>query len=129
MGDRYVSLPVSNHVIGEIELSWESDKLTVREKLLIYSPGLIIVGVFVAIIIGVTLYTFSPDQVAKNKIWADKYNALEKQIDSMSCQQLQQIRLDSIAKKDVSEYNNHWGTIRDMYNALSCGNHWSSWED
>ena len=110
-------------------MTWESDKLSFRDKLLVNSPWIIIVLVMGGLFAGITLYTFSPDQVAKNKTEQDKYDSLEKQIDSMSCEQLQQIRLDSIANKDVSQYNNHWGTIRDMYNALACGNHWSSWED
>jgi hypothetical protein len=90
---------------------------------------ILIIVVPFGLIGGSIIYSLTPQKQAEDQAWNKNYALLEKKITNMNCNQLQQIRLDSIAHKDVSEYTNHWATIRDMYNALSCGNHWSVWED
>jgi hypothetical protein len=91
---------------------------------------LLLVCLPTALIMGCMLYTFTPEKQASDMAWEKQYNNLSTKISHMDCSQLQKIRLDSIAGKPFdASYGEHWGQIRDTYNALSCGNHWGIWED
>ena len=65
----------------------------------------------------------------EEKAFETKWNQVQTQITQMNCQQLQKLRLDHIAGKDITPYGDHWDSVRDSYNALSCGTHWSYWEN
>lgn len=91
----------------------------------------IFLTVFVAMFILVIYPTLFPSEQKKleQKQFEVKWQHDQQSITKMNCQQLQQIRLDKISGKNISPYADHWDTVRDTYNTLSCGVPWNWWED
>jgi len=91
---------------------------------------ILICGIPLGLISGSIIYQMTPYKQAQDQAWEKQYQDLSDKISHMDCPQLQKIRLDSIAGKPFdAPYGEHWGQIRDTYNALACGNHWGIWED
>lgn len=104
--------------------------IQVRNTIYQIPTVMIIMGIFFTGVAGLFIYNFTPQKQASDQAYYKQYDELSDRISHMDCSQLQKIRLDSISGKPFdAPYGEHWGQIRDTYNALSCGNHWGIWED
>jgi len=104
--------------------------IQIRNTIYQFPSILLIFVVFFAGIGGCVIYSLTPEKQASDKAYSKQFDELSDKISHMDCSQLQKIRLDSISGNPFdAPYGEHWGQIRDTYNALSCGNHWGVWED
>lgn len=87
-------------------------------------------GVMISVIMVIAVVTMSHNQTDDQ--FQKHYDDIESKIVHMDCQQLRELRLDNISVApfpDGINYGAHWSSVRDTYNALSCGTHWGFWED